>query len=123
MKAAIRVLLAMLALHVFGFVHAQTYPDKPIRLVITYPPGGSTDIVGRAVAAKLADTLKTPVIVENKAGASGTIGVAYVAQAAPDGYTLLLVAGAHAVAENLYPNRGYDLAKDFDGISLAARSG
>ncbi len=123
MKFAIKVLLATLALHVFGFVHAQTYPDKPIRMVITYPPGGSTDIVGRAVAAKLSDILKSPVIVENRAGASGTIGVAHVAKAAPDGYTLLLVAGAHAVAENIYPNRGYDLVKDFDGISLAARSG
>ena len=123
MKAALKVLLTAMALHVCGFVHAQTYPDKPIRLVVTYPPGGSTDIVGRAVAAKLADVLKSPVIVENRAGASGTIGVAHVANADPDGYTLLLVAGAHAVAENIYPNRGYDLAKDFDGISLAARSG
>ncbi len=123
MKLALKVLLAALALNLSGFAHAQTYPDKPIRLVVSYPPGGSTDIVGRAVAAKLADVLKAPVIVENRAGASGTIGVAHVAKSAPDGYTLLLVAGAHAVAENIYPSRGYDLAKDFDGISLAARSG
>jgi len=123
MKAALKLFLAVLALHVFGFVHAQTYPNRPIRIVVTYPAGGSTDIVGRAVAAKLSDILKNPVIVENRAGASGTIGVAYVAKAAPDGYTLLLLAGAHAVAENIYTNRGYDLVKDFDGISLAARSG
>jgi tripartite-type tricarboxylate transporter receptor subunit TctC len=123
MKVVIRLLLATLALHVFGFAHAQAYPDKPIRLIVTYPPGGSTDTVGRAVAHKLSEILKNPVVVENRAGASGTIGVAHAAKAAPDGYTLLLVAGAHAVAENIYPNRGYDLAKDFDGVSLVARSG
>ena len=123
MKATLKVLLAALALHVVGFAQAQSYPDKPIRLVVSYPPGGSTDIVGRALAAKLSDVLKSPVIVDNRAGASGTIGVAHVANTAPDGYTLLLVAGAHAVAENIYPGRGYDLVKDFDGVSLAARSG
>ncbi len=103
-------------------VSAQTaYPDKPIRLVVGYPPGGSVDFVGRLLAEALTARLKTNVVVENLGGAAGTIGAQRVVQAAPDGYTLLLgssneLAGTFV----LNPQQKYDPAKDFTHIGLVA---
>lgn len=104
-----------------AFAHAQSdYPNKPIRIVIGYAAGGPTDIVGRIYAAKLAENLSVPVIVDNRAGAAGVIGTDIVAKAAPDGYTLLLgVISTHA----LHPASGksipYDAIKDFAPVALA----
>ena len=99
----------------------QAYPAKPIRLVVPFPPGGSTDIVARIVAQKLSDRLGQQVVVENRGGAGGTIGAEAVAKAAPDGYTLVLgTTSTHAVAPNVYARIGYDPVKDFAPISLVA---
>jgi tripartite-type tricarboxylate transporter receptor subunit TctC len=100
---------------------AQAYPNKPIRLMVPFPPGGSTDIVARIVAQKLSDRLGQQVVVENRGGAGGTIGAEAVAKAAPDGYTLVLgTTSTHAVAPNVYARIGYDPVKDFAPISLVA---
>ena len=97
------------------------YPDKPIKIVVPYPAGGAADTTARLVGQRLADRLKQPVVVENKAGASGTIGAASVATAAPDGYTLLLDATGHTTNPSLFAKLPYDTAKDFVPISLITR--
>ena len=100
---------------------AQAYPAKPIRLVVPFPPGGSTDIVARIVAQKLSDRLGQQVVVENRGGAGGTIGAEAVAKAPPDGYTLVVgTTSTHAVAPSVYGKIGYDPVKDFAPISLIA---
>lgn len=95
------------------------YPNKPIKIVVPYPPGGSTDVVARLIGQKLQETWKQPVVVENRAGASGMIGTDIVAKSAPDGYTLLLAAsGPQAVNISLFPKIPYDPVKDFAPITL-----
>jgi tripartite-type tricarboxylate transporter receptor subunit TctC len=100
---------------------AQAWPSKPIRLVVPYPPGGSTDLLGRAVAAKLGDALGQQVIVDNRGGANGTLGSDIVARSAPDGYTILLGTGAtHGLTLFLSKTTPYDPVKDFTAITAAA---
>jgi tripartite-type tricarboxylate transporter receptor subunit TctC len=105
-----------------AFAAAQSdYPNKPVKLVIGFAPGGSTDIVGRIVAQKLSERLGQPVMVENRAGAGGTIGADATAKAAPDGYTLTLgTTSTHAIAPGAYSKLPYDPVKDFQPISLVA---
>ena len=100
--------------------HAQ-YPNKPIKMVVPFPAGGTTDIMARAVAADLQKVFGQPVVVENKAGAGGNIGSDSVAKSPPDGYTLLMgTVGTHAINVALYPKMPYDAVKDFVPISLVA---
>ena len=100
---------------------AQPYPSKPIHLVVPFPPGGPTDIVGRMVAQKLSDGVGQNVVVENRPGAGGTVGSASVAKAAPDGYTLLYGSTSTlAIAPSLYKNLSYDPQKAFAPISLVS---
>jgi tripartite-type tricarboxylate transporter receptor subunit TctC len=99
---------------------AQDYPRKPIRMIIPYPPGGPTDILGRIVAQNLTEKLGQQVVVENKPGASGMIGADLVAKAPPDGYTLLANASIHVINPSLYRNPTYDAIKDFTPVSLIA---
>jgi tripartite-type tricarboxylate transporter receptor subunit TctC len=100
---------------------AQDYPTKTVRLVIPYPPGGSTDVMARLIAQKLAPSLKQAVVVENKAGASGIIGSEFVAKSKPDGYTIFLTgSGPHAINISLFPKLPYDPLKDFVSIGLPA---
>jgi len=102
-------------------VPAQTYPSKPVRLVVPFPPGGSLDIAGRLIAQKLTEMWGQSVVVENKPGAGGNIGADYVAKSPPDGYTILLGAlSTHAVNPSLYKSMPYDAAKDFAPITLIA---
>lgn len=100
-----------------GFVQAQGYPSKPVRVVITFPPGSATDIVGRVVTQKLSEFWGQPVLAENRGGAGGSIGSAAVAKAAPDGYTLLINSNAHAVNPSIYAQLPYDTQKDFTDIA------
>lgn len=101
---------------------ADAWPTKPITLVLVFAPGGTVDIVGRTLANQLTKELGQQVIVDNKAGAGGTIGATAVARAKPDGYTILMLVSSHAVGETLYKQRPYDLVKDFAPVSLIGTS-
>ena len=101
---------------------AQSYPSKPIRIVVPYPPGGFNDTLGRTLAAKFQEAWGQPVFVENKPGANTVIGSDYVAKSQPDGYTLLIVAFPFAVTPSLLKAMPYDTLKDFQPVILAATS-
>ena len=103
-----------------GVAMAQTYPDKPVRFVIPFPPGGGTDIVGRLIAQKLSEVWQQPVIIDNKPGANTLIGTEYVAKSAPDGYTLLMASPSHTINPSLYKNLRFDTQKDFSGAAIVA---
>ncbi len=108
-----------------GAASAQSpgWPSKPIRIVVPYPPGGSSDIIARSIAQPLSDALKQSVIVENKAGANGNLGADYVAKSAPDGYTLLLCdTGALAISPSVYTKLPFDPGKDLRGVTMLAYS-
>jgi tripartite-type tricarboxylate transporter receptor subunit TctC len=97
---------------------AQSYPAKPVRLVVAFTPGSSTDIIGRAVAAKLQEMWGQAVVVENRAGAGGTVGSEFVLRADPDGYTLLANSSAHAANPGMYKELRYDTMRDFVNLAL-----
>ena len=101
---------------------AQDYPAKPIKLIIPYPPGGATDVIGRIVALKMSEALGQQLIVDNRAGATGSIGASAAATAAADGYTLLLGAlTSHSINAALQPNLSFDLARDFAPIGVVGQ--
>jgi len=115
------LLAAALAVCAAGAL-AQPYPSKPIRLIVPFTPGGSTDILARAIGQKLAEALAQQVIIENRPGAGGAIGAEAAARAAPDGYTLLMGhIGTLAVNPSLYPKLGYDPVKSFAPVALVAK--
>jgi len=99
---------------------AEAYPDKPIRLIVPQPPGGTSDILARVLALKLAENLRQQIIIDNRAGASGTIGTDLAAKSPPDGYTLVLVYTTHATTPGIYGKLPYDPVADFAPITLAA---
>ena len=115
MKKLLGLLLLMA-----GTAFAQSYPSKPIRMVVAFPPGGPTDIVARLVGAKMSDALGQPVVVENVVGAGGNLATGRVAKSPADGYTLLVHSSAYAVNPTLTSNAGYDGEKDFVPISIVA---
>ena len=112
----LRASVVLLALST-GAAASDDYPNKPIRLIIPFPPGGSNDVVGRMVAQRLSDKLGQQVFVDNRGGAGGTIGTDIAAKAAPDGYTLLVVSLAHAVNASLY-KLPYDHEKGFAPVAM-----
>jgi tripartite-type tricarboxylate transporter receptor subunit TctC len=102
---------------------AQAWPDKPLRIVVPYPPGGSSDIIARAISQPLSEALKQPVIVENRPGANGNLGADFVAKSSPDGYTLLLCdVGALAISPSVYTKLPFDPSKDLRGVTMLAYS-
>jgi tripartite-type tricarboxylate transporter receptor subunit TctC len=103
-----------------GVRAAEPYPSRPIRLVVPYPPGGGTDIVGRILGDKLHASLGQPIVIENRGGAGGVLGTALAAKAAPDGYTLLLVPTSHVINPSIYATLPYDTVKDFAPITMVA---
>src|SRR5262245_38125460 len=100
---------------------AQPYPSKPVRVVIVFPPGGATDIVGRIAFQKVGEQLGQQFVIDNRPGASGTIGGAFVAKSAPDGYTLMVFSATLIANAHLYRKLPYDTMKDFTGITPVAR--
>ena len=114
-------ILALAATANSASANAQTYPDKPIHVIVPFTPGSATDVVMRAVAQAMSKNMGQTVVVDNKTGAGGTIGAAQVAKSAPDGYTLLANSSAHTVNPSIYPNLAYDTAKDLMGVSLLAQ--
>ena len=102
-------------------IFAQSYPSKPIRMIVAYPPGGGTDIVGRMIAQKMAENFGQTVVIDNRGGAAGSIGSEIAAHAVPDGYTILMGNVApNAINVSLYAKLGYDPVKDFEPVSLVA---
>lgn len=99
---------------------AETWPAKPIRLIVPFAPGGTSDAVGRQLAQALTAELHQNVLVENRAGAGGTIGAGVVSHAAPDGYTFLIATTAHTLAPAIYKSLSYDFTRDLDPVSLTA---
>lgn len=114
--------VAGLGLGAQGLAHAQSYPAKPVQLVVPFPPGGAVDIVGRTISKKLGDQLGQPIVVENKAGAGTVVGAAYVANAPADGYTLLISSGStFTVNPALNAKLPYDPIKSYEPVGLVAR--
>ena len=114
-------LIALFALMAPLPAAAQSWPDKPVHIIVAFTPGSATDVIGRSVSNELSAKLGQTVIVENKPGAGGTIAAGQVAKAAPDGYTLLLNSSGHTVSPWIYDKLTYDTAKDLRGITLLAR--
>jgi len=118
-----RFLAAMLLVVLAGSASAQTYPNRPIRLIVPFAPGGSADLVGRLLAQQMSESFGQPVIVENKGGASGMLGNDYVAKSAPDGYTLTVgTLGPFAVNQTLFESVPYDNLHDFAPVTLTGVS-
>lgn len=116
-----RILVSVLFVLLAGAAGAQSsYPGKPIRFVVPYPPGGFTDILARLIGQKLTESWTQPVVIENRGGGGSTIGSDIVAKAPPDGYTLLMVAPDLAINPSLYPKLPYDTVKDFAPVTLVA---
>ena len=109
------------ALAVLGNAWAA-WPDKPLKIVVAFPPGSSTDIVARALSVPLSEALGQPVVIENKPGAGGNIATVGVARSAPDGYTFLMHSVAYAVNPSLYSKAGYEVGKELSAVALAAVS-
>jgi tripartite-type tricarboxylate transporter receptor subunit TctC len=122
MKPAIHSALLLAMLAALGTVHAQTYPSKPIRLVVGFTPGGGVDINARLLAPKLTEYLGQQVIVENRPGAGTNIANEFVAKSAPDGYTLLINTAAVAINMSLYKKVPFDTLRDFAAVSVFSMS-
>lgn len=115
--------LRALTLAAFGLAlaaHAQTYPDKPIKFVVPYPPGGGTDVIARIVQPRLQALLGQSIVIDNKGGAGGSIGTDIVAKSAADGYTVLFTLNSHTVNPAIYAKLPFDTQKDFEPVGLVA---
>jgi tripartite-type tricarboxylate transporter receptor subunit TctC len=118
-----RTLLAVLACAVFGAAQAQSYPSKPIRLIVPYAAGGTSDILARQLGPKITEAWSQPVVIENKTGANGNVGADFVAKSAPDGYTLLLTdVGGLVISASVYPQLPFNPAKDFTPVLMVSYS-
>jgi tripartite-type tricarboxylate transporter receptor subunit TctC len=115
-----KLLLSLVLLVCSQLAAAQGYPNKPIRLVVAFPPGGSTDLAARALGERLVAALGQPIVIDNKPGASGNIGAEFVAKSAPDGYTLFMAATSFATAPAFFPKLPWHPVKDFAPVSLVA---
>ena len=117
-----RSIVAVLLLVAAQLASAQPYPDRPVKMVVPFAPGGATDIIARTVAQKLSERVGQPVVIENRPGAGTTVGNAEVAKAKPDGYTLLFAPTPFVISQVVYPSLPYDPNKDFAPVALLATS-
>lgn len=125
MRSPMRHILAAAALSLAAFTlaaHAQTFPEKPVRIIVPFPPGGGNDIISRSLAEGMGKSLGQQVLVENKSGAGTVIGTDFVAKAAPDGYTILIASFAFAVNPSFLAKLPYDHPKAFAPVTLIGRS-
>ena len=122
LDTSLMLLLVALAVLVNAETHAQTYPSGPMRIVVPFPPGGGTDILARLLSRKLTESWGQSVITDNRPGANGTIGAAFVAKANPDGHTLLLVPSGFAVNPSIYPKLPFDSERDLAPVTQLASS-
>jgi tripartite-type tricarboxylate transporter receptor subunit TctC len=119
----LKLAAAILATAIAQVAAAQPFPSKPVRMIVPFPPGGGTDILARPLAQKLSEKWGQPVIIDNRGGAGGNIGVKAAADAEPDGYTIILgVQGTHAVNPSLYANPGFDTLRDFAPLTMVANT-
>lgn len=112
--------LASAALFTTGAAWAQGYPDKPVRWVVPYPPGGGTDVIARIVQPKFQQLLGQQIIIDNKGGAGGSLGTEIVSKSAPDGYTVLFTLNSHTINPVIFPKLNFDTLKDFEPVGLVA---
>ena len=118
---AMRKIIAAVALLITASAYAQSYPAKPLHLIVPFPPGGGNDTVARAIAQQIGPDLGQPVVIDNKPGAGGAVGAELAAKAPPDGYTLFLAGvGSHVVNPNVHAKLAYDPVKDFAPVTLIA---
>ena len=116
-----RPLIILIAGIAAGAAHAQNFPSKPIRMIVPFTPGGSTDVIARVIAQKIGETMGVQVIIDNRPGAGGNIGVELAAKSPPDGYTLVMGhIGTMAVNPSLYKRLPYDPLRDFAPVALVA---
>jgi tripartite-type tricarboxylate transporter receptor subunit TctC len=113
----LRALFALLSLCVASSAWSQAYPSRPVKIIVPYGVGGSADVYGRFLAAKLQDGLGQPVVIENRPGGGSIVGTDVVAKSDPDGYTLLIMSNTHTVNETLIPKKPFDLMRDFAPIT------
>jgi len=114
------ILCAIALLAIALQTHAQSYPTRPIRIVVPFGPGGFTDVAARILQKELAPAIGQPIVIENKPGAGSTIGTAEVSKAQPDGYTLVMISTAHVISPHLYKSMPYDPIKDFTPVMKLA---
>ena len=120
MIRSVAALLLSLLLGVAGAALAQPYPDKPVRFVVPYPPGGGTDVIARIVQERFQAALGQPVVIENRGGAAGSLGTDVVAKAPPDGYTVLFTLSSHTINPAIYAKLPFDTVKDFQPVGTVA---
>ena len=113
-------LAAMLLVPAAAQAQASTYPDRPIRFLVPYPPGGGTDVIARIVQERFQVALGQPIVIENKGGAGGSVGTDVVAKAAPDGYTVLFTLSSHTINPAIFPKLPFDTLKDFEPVGTVA---
>jgi len=114
----LRALFAAAAIALATLTPAQTFPTKPVRIIVPFPPGGGTDVVSRLLGQKLGETWGRPIVVDNRPGGNALIGADAAAKSPPDGYTLLAITLTHAINASLFPNAPYDLRRDLAAISV-----
>ncbi len=121
-RLSVSVFVSALAIGLFPPMpaHAQSYPNKAVRFIIPFPPGGPSDILGRMVAQRMAEAWGVPVVADNRPGAGGNIGAEQCAKSPPDGYTMCLTSSALSIAPSLYPKLGFDPIRDFAHVTLLA---
>jgi len=116
-----KTLLPLVVLAFTGIAQAQDYPNKPIRMVVGFPPGGGTDVVARILVPRMSELLGQPIVIENRPGATGTVAAGQVAKSPPDGYTIMMGhVSVNAIAPALFSNLSYDVIQDFAPIAIAA---